>query len=162
MYYNQSMDTTQDIYLSFFLKDNSSLTLSANEAINLNEDIETIINENAKGNENPIYLEEGGFDVNGCTISDTEIEFTFSTEIIVYGKTYYSPGRMYMPNGDPGYPEEHEWEPLNGWIESIDKEAIIVELLNLPKLGELIDESTIRLKLYDFDDDCELGDPDFY
>lgn len=33
-----------------------------------------------------------------------EIEYTAS----VTGEHYYCPGRMYMPNGDPGYPEEDE------------------------------------------------------
>lgn len=161
MYYNQNMNTIQDIYLSFFLKEGKTINLSAEEADTLNENITNIIDENITGNENPIYIEEGGFNINGCTISDDEVEFNFRADVTIYGKTYYSPGRMYMPNGDPGYPDECEWEPLDGWIESIDKEAIVTKLLNLPKLGELIDKSTIKLELYDFDDDGELEDPDF-
>ena len=45
------------------------------------------------------------------TIDDTD----YSGEICAKGKGYYQHGRMYMPNGDPGYPDEEEFE-----IESFD------------------------------------------
>jgi len=54
------------------------------------------------------------------TVSGT-LEFndwTIEYEATVTGSETYIPGRMYMPNGDPGYPEEYDCE--GPYLESID------------------------------------------
>lgn len=36
--------------------------------------------------------------------------YTVEYTVNVTGEEYYRAGRMYMPNGDPGYPDEYETE----------------------------------------------------
>lgn len=63
------------------------------------------------------YTEEDGFEItrDGKTIrvyGTAEAEYTYSFE----------KGRMYMPNGDPGYPDESETErtgDLDCWVDDI-------------------------------------------
>ena len=35
---------------------------------------------------------------------------TIAYEVKVSGSYYFSKGRMYMPNGDPGYPDDEEYD----------------------------------------------------
>lgn len=45
-------------------------------------------------------------DVISFSVDDTD----YSCEVNANATEYYTPGRMYMPNGDPGYPPEYEFE----------------------------------------------------
>lgn len=38
---------------------------------------------------------------------------TYTVAVEARASYYFSPGRMYMPNGDPGYPDESEFELLD-------------------------------------------------
>lgn len=39
-----------------------------------------------------------------------EVESNTEVSLIINGKTYYDPGCMYLPNGDPGNPPEYDEE----------------------------------------------------
>lgn len=39
-----------------------------------------------------------------------EVESNTEVSLIIYGKTYYDPGCMYLANGDPGNPPEYDEE----------------------------------------------------
>ena len=44
---------------------------------------------------------------------DLELEVngkTYRVSVEASASYYFSPGRMYMPNGDPGYPDESDFE----------------------------------------------------
>lgn len=47
---------------------------------------------------------------------------TIEYEVNVSGSYYYSKGRMYMKNGDPGYPDDEEYE--GPFFEDIDDYTI--------------------------------------
>lgn len=60
---------------------------------------------------------QGNFTVNSTyTIPENDFEVSFYAR----GTHYHDNGRMYMPNGDPGYPPYDEVE-----VDSIDIESII-------------------------------------
>lgn len=86
--------------------------------------------------------------------NDLSIEYTVS----VKGDYYYSPGRMYMSNGDPGYPDE----------ESIDDtEVTDIDEYHVYKDGEeLTEEQLAKYKdTIDFDTlitrDAEANEDDW-
>lgn len=56
-----------------------------------------------------------------------EIQYTAK----VSGEYYFQKGRMYMPNGDPGYPDEEEYEgpffEYVDWNSILDKDGVELE-----------------------------------
>lgn len=101
------------------------------------------------------YVEEDGFE-----ITRGEVVLT------VYGTcegmyTYYhQAGRMYMKNGDPGYPEETELEQesFNCWVTSIELDDVEQEDMTLSNAEMEKFEAYMSEKLdkeaedYDYDD----------
>lgn len=69
-------------------------------------------------------------------------------EINVQYDWYFAPGRMYLSNGDPGYPDESEIE-LTGW-DSVDGEK--PEWLTDEYVQEAFDKEEIEL--VDENEDC--------
>lgn len=49
--------------------------------------------------------------------------YTVEYTVNVSGEEYFQQGRMYMPNGDPGYPDEYETE--GPFFESIEEVALL-------------------------------------
>lgn len=151
---------TQDIYIRFSLKEHSEVVLSANDATNLNNQIADcaecgIVSDYADIDE--VYLNDDGFKEEGERLTDEyEYEFSIQASLYIHGSYTFYPGKMYLPNGDPGYPDECDWEPEYGWIETLDKAKIINQLLTLPKIGSLIDEDSISISLDD--ETNEIGD----
>lgn len=95
---------------------------------------------------------------------DLSIEYTVS----VKGDYYYSPGRMYMPNGDPGYPDEEsiddtEVTDIDEYHVYKDGEELTEE--QLAKYKDTIDFDTLITRdAEDNEDDWNWNDPepDFY
>lgn len=58
-----------------------------------------------------VYTEEEGFEVND--------KYVVTGTITGYYHCVYIPGRMYMPNGDPGYPDEEGEDLTHFEIEDI-------------------------------------------
>lgn len=95
---------------------------------------------------------------------DLSIEYTVS----VNGDYYYSPGRMYMPNGDPGYPDEEsiddtEVTDIDEYHVYKDGEELTEEQLS--KYKDTIDFDTLITRdAEDNEDDWNWNDPepDFY
>lgn len=95
---------------------------------------------------------------------DLSIEYTVS----VAGDYYYSPGRMYMPNGDPGYPDEEniddtEVTDIDEYHVYKDGEELTEEQLS--KYKDTIDfDILITRDAEDNEDDWNWNDPepDFY
>lgn len=93
------------------------------------------------------YEEEDGYEI-------TRDEDT----ILVYGTAeadysyYYSLGRMYMPNGDPGYPDESELERVS------DMDCEITEICDAD--GNKIDTELTDAEKKEFEDymDSKLED----
>lgn len=153
-----SMRTTQDVYLSFGFKEGTDITLTSKESENLNDIISDIISENVSGNSLDIYDSKmcDGFTGDEHITDEYEYEFDFEAHIRVFGSYYYDPGCKYMSNGDPGYPPESDWDPKEGWIEEINKKAVIDQLSKLDKIGSLIDKSTIYISINDYNEDGEI------
>jgi hypothetical protein len=58
--------------------------------------------------------------VTGTVSGKTEWEgYTVEYTVRVSGEEYFQKGRMYMPNGDPGYPDEYDSE--GPFFEEIDE-----------------------------------------
>lgn len=57
------------------------------------------------------YTESDGFELN---------DKVFTGSIHGTYKVHHSPGRMYMPNGDPGYPDEYEEELVKWYLSDIE------------------------------------------
>lgn len=142
--------STQTIRLSFSLK--SDLVLSGAEAKSINDKILDIVSNRVKSTSDYDIDDyyDGEFDESGDNISaDEEIEIIIDAEITIYGNYTYYPAVLYERNGDPGSPAEDEFEPTSGWIESIDQAAVLADMKQLPKLGDVIDEDTFSCKVLD-------------
>lgn len=92
--------------------------------------------------------------------NDLSIEYIVS----VKGDYYYSPGRMYMPNGDPGYPDEEsiddaEVTDIDEYHVYKDGEELTEE--QLAKYKDTIDFDTLITRdAEDNEDDWNWNDPE--
>lgn len=78
-------------------------------------------------------------------------EIQYNAKFKATGTYWYDPGRMYMPNGDPGYPPEEEIEVQDIVIESIIDENGDDVLDGLSRDTDFMEslEETISDKIYD-------------
>lgn len=101
-----------------------------------------------------------GFYAGEFDLDDLSIEYTVS----VKGDYYYSPGRMYMPNGDPGYPDEEsiddtEVTDINEYHVYKDGEELTEE--QLTKYKDTIDFDTLITRdAEDNEDNWNWNDPE--
>jgi hypothetical protein len=157
MSYTTKMHATQDITISFGLSEGKTLTLTASQAKMLNKKILDLVQQNLKGAyelDGDLELYDLGFDEDAGSHFDHthDIEFHIRTCIDVYGVYTYYPGCMYRPNGDPGDPPESDFDPNYGWIEDLDKAAILQGLKAMPVLSEVFDEDTFIATLHEYED----------
>lgn len=111
----------------------------------------------ASGRFNVSYVEEDGFE-----ITHGEVVLT------VYGTCegeyswYYSPGRMTLANGDPGYPEEGELEQesFNCWVDTIEIDGEEQEDMTLSDAEMEKFEAYMSEKLTDVANEHEMEVPD--
>lgn len=86
-------------------------------------------------------------------------DITYKVSVEASASYYYSPGRMYMSNGDPGYPEESELEiedVSSTWYE-VDEDGNEKEVTATPEMESALDDY-----LYDMDlDNWGFSDPDY-
>ena len=64
----------------------------------------------------------------------------------------FTKGRMYMPNGDPGYPDEEDFE-----VDDIDVEAVFRDGVEVPYVDDM--EECIAEALEDVDWEYDEYDP---
>lgn len=106
----------------------------------------------------------------GTVSGKTEWEsYTVEYTVNVTGEEYFHQGRMYMPNGDPGYPDEYDSE--GPFFESIDEVNLLdSEGVQVENDGEIYDanKEVIELAIQrDVEankewDDCNWDDPEPY
>ena len=100
-----------------------------------------------------------------ATYSNDDLELdvgekTYKVSVEATASYYYSPGRMYMRNGDPGYPEEEELEIESvdaTWYE-VDEDGNETEVNATPEMISALDDYLNDLDL----DSWNLPEPDDY
>lgn len=80
-------------------------------------------------------------------------DITYTVDVSVKANYWYQAGRMYMSNGDPGYPEESELE-----IEEIDAVWHDIAEDGSDKIVEPTEEMTQELENYLYDMDWDNWD----
>lgn len=76
----------------------------------------------------------------------------YEADVSARGTYSFSRGRMYMRNGDPGYPDEEDFE-----IDDIEVEAVFKDGTEVPYVDEMYD--AIEEALKDADWECDEYDP---
>ena len=89
----------------------------------------------------------------------------------VSGTEWYTPGRMYMPNGDPGYPDEYDnegpfFEEVE-WTSILDEKEEEEELQNTDEVynaNQIVIDLAIQRDVEDNKewDDCSWDEPEPY
>lgn len=100
-----------------------------------------------------------------ATYSNDDLELdvgekTYKVSVEATASYYYSPGRMYMRNGDPGYPEEEELEIESvdaTWYE-VDEDGNETEVNATPEMISTLDDYLNDLSI----DAWSLPEPDDY
>ena len=85
-------------------------------------------------------------------------EVDYSGEICAKGTGYYYPGRMYMPNGDPGYPDEEEFELKSFEVLTLfneETEEDLLEKYNSDKEFKAKIDSAVEDSLYIAEENSE-------
>lgn len=157
-----TMRTTQDVYLSFGLKEGAELKLTGKESREFNDYIAEAVSQNTVEGDIRDYSVEEGFSDSEHLTDGFDYDFTIRFDIDICGKYDYYPGSMYGRNGDPGDPPDESWEPDGGWIENLDKSKIISDILAIDKLGPLIEKDSIHISLRDYDPEGALDIDDDY
>ena len=70
------------------------------------------------------------------------VEIPFGESLMQVNGDYspYVPGRMYLANGDPGYPDEQsDFEPTEFYIEGVDISEQLAIMYVKNKKGEFVD-----------------------
>lgn len=98
------------------------------------------------------------------TFEGKELSGDFYASFCVEAEHWHSPGRMYMRNGDPGYPEEDEYEIL----EVKDFEFVEFDgILELPEEEEkrfvdwLLAQENVKKEMRDAACNVDIDDVDF-
>jgi len=152
-----TMRTTQTVWLTFSLKEGATLDLTGKESRELNDSILEIVEQSLDGGDVTDSELDDGFEDNEHLTDEYEYSFDCRFCIAVGGHYDYDPGSKYDRYGDPGDPPSEEWDPEEGWIDSVDKSRVISDLVALDKLGPLIDKESISIILRDYDEDGELN-----
>lgn len=102
-----------------------------------------------------------------CSGSFQWESYTVEYTALVSGEEYFQKGRMYMPNGDPGYPDEYDSEgPFFEDIDEInllDSEGVQVENSDeVYKTNQSVIDIAIQKDVEDNKnwDDCTWDEPD--
>ena len=153
------MNTKQRINIEFTLKDDESFSMNAKEVEKVNEDLLELVydciedGETDDFNDYEIFNDEGEeFEAGDC------VDLSFWINIRVSGSYSYTPARMYLANGDPGYPAEVDWDPQEGWIEDFDKARFNREVRLIQPFGQHIE--AVKVYIDDYDDDADIETDD--
>lgn len=102
-----------------------------------------------------------------CSGSFQWESYTVEYTALVSGEEYFQKGRMYMPNGDPGYPDEYDSEgPFFEEVDEVnllDAEGIQVENSDdIYKANQSVIDLAIQRDVEDNKnwDDCKWNDPE--
>lgn len=134
----------------------TDMTFSVSEAAEINDRIVEIAFDRSKASNDfeAEGLDYGISDDGGTIKAGEEIEFIVIMNVTVSGKYHYTPATMHDWRGDPGSPAEEDFEPSEGYIESIDAAAVLSDLKKIEKIGDVIDESEFSATV---DREFELG-----
>ena len=91
-----------------------------------------------------------------------EFDFELDAKVVLRGTYTYYPAVPYLSNGDPGDPEEVDWEPEEGWIEKFDEKKFSDKVHSIPHIGPHIDFLSIYIDDPDDDYDVEIEEEDWY
>lgn len=101
-----------------------------------------------------------------CSGSFQWESYTVEYTVNVSGEEYFQKGRMYMPNGDPGYPDEYDSEgPFFEDVDEVnllDAEGVQVENSDeIYKANQAVIDLAIQKDVEDNKDwdDCHWSDP---
>lgn len=102
-----------------------------------------------------------------CSGSFQWESYTVEYTVNVSGEEYFQKGRMYMPNGDPGYPDEYDSEgPFFEDVDEVnllDAEGVQVENSDeIYKANQSVIDLAIQKDVEDNKDwdDCNWNDPE--
>ena len=102
-----------------------------------------------------------------CSGSFQWESYTVEYTVNVSGEYYFQKGRMYMPNGDPGYPDEEDYEgPFFEEVDEVnllDAEGVQVENSDeVYKTNQAVIDLAIQKDVEDNKewDDCNWNDPE--
>ena len=148
--YISAVRAYQKVTVSFNMKENTNIQLTAEEVKELNEEIIEIIVNNIEVDEiddsRDVELIASGFDTTPIT-DEYDYDFYLAVPIIIYGNGYID----YNYDGGDGY-DETDLEDFEEGIKSINKGEILKKLVNLKKIGQYIDEASLYTS---FKDDLE-------
>lgn len=88
---------------------------------------------------------------------------SYSAKVHTEANYSYTPGRRYMPNGDPGYPDEEDFEITKLDVADIkcedDEDLVITDKLREALINKISDVLTdMDISYWDFHDDRDYDE----
>lgn len=96
------------------------------------------------------------------------VNFTFDdrdlvAEVRATAEHWYQPGRMYMRNGDPGYPEENEIEDVEFDVDTVYDDETEEVVAYVEDMDEYIESAIYEQAEWEDEDPYDDGpDADYY